>query len=117
MSQYVIRMALSDHILDYAWRLFDRQGDRALILTRDMIAHLKAIGDSDRLKDWRRIAAEIERLARVRTGSPSGQLDTEDLQGVPRARKVEMKGRDAEAGFWRRVGRELERIRNQQQVD
>jgi hypothetical protein len=103
-------MVVSDQILDYARRLFERQGDRALFVTRGMIAHLKAIRDADRLNDWRRIAAEIERLVRIRPSSPSGQR-------APRARKVAMKGRDAQAGFWRRVGIELERIRNQQQVD
>jgi ribosomal protein L18E len=97
-----MRMALAYQTRDYARRLFDRQGDRALLLTRDMIAHLNAIGDSDRLKDWRRIAAEIERLVRQR---------------APRAGKVELKGSRAEAGFWRRVGMELERIRHQRQVD
>jgi hypothetical protein len=112
-----IWMAVSDQILDYARRLFDRQGDRALIVTRDMIAHLKAIRDPDRLKDWRRIVAEIERLVRVQTRSPSGTPDTEALPSMPRARKVERHSRHAEGGFWRRVGIELERIRNQQQID
>lgn len=56
-------------ITEYANRLFERLGDRASDIARDMVLHLLAIGDIARSNDWSGILAAIENLRSIAPGS------------------------------------------------
>jgi hypothetical protein len=60
--------APEDKIADYAGRLYDQLGERALDVVHDMLAHLEHIHDRARIEDWQMICAVVTRLCEVGVG-------------------------------------------------